>query len=62
MGLAGSDQDDGRAAGQLRAADARRLEPVLAAVEPKLAGIAPAAGMEGAVLCQHDRSAEPKRR
>jgi hypothetical protein len=27
---AGSDQDDGRAAGQLRTADARRLEPVLA--------------------------------
>ena len=34
----------------------------LAVVQPKLAVIASAAGMEGAVLCQHDRSAEPKRR
>ena len=40
MEPAGSDKDDGRAAGQLRAADARRLEPVLAVVEPKLARIA----------------------
>ena len=38
-----------------------RLEPVLAVVEPKLAGIAPAAGMERAVLCQHDRAAGAER-
>ena len=59
--LAGSDQDDGRVAMRLSAAHAHELELVRAGVNSELSRISPAAGIEGAVLCQHDRPAVSER-